>query len=234
MHSNLEALKFEKVGKFKRKIQNSPSRIQQYMMSMMMDGERDIEAGRANEGCSKIAMGIAHMPAQQVQMVFMQLAQTLPANIVQNVKARYYPAKARVQTKMMEEMMERQKAARERAQQSALEKAKENDGPVIQEIAEAEQKPVANNDEPDDVDSIDGDESHSVEVEMKETEQAEQFAKPEAAKAISEEIEDVDSLDGDEPAETPAGEELAEAIELGIEGQMSVKSDPKLAQISTF
>lgn len=166
---------------------SDPMEVQQFSMNLMTEGETDMEKGEKNLGTSKIALGLAYFPMQQIQMIMMQLSQSMPQDILLMIRERLNVARGRVQSQRVNEMISNQT---KKQSESALEEAKKQAGtPVLIEKGEDEG--------PDDVDSIDGDSEERI-IEVGDVDTSGQ-AKPTETK--HEDAESVENLPVDSESE---------------------------------
>ena len=159
---------------------DDPMAVQEYAMNLMTEGEMELEADK-NRGASKIALGLAYFPMQQLQMIFMQLSQSMPQDILLLIRERLNVAKARVQSQRIESMMAAQNKKKESEAadkpKSAIEHLSSQAAGPIREITQSVDE------EPKDVDSIDGDSEERIvdlgEVEDKEEPKIEELEEDE-------------------------------------------------------
>jgi len=115
-----------------------PQSQQVYMMKELQKGEQMLESGEIKKGSAHIAMGLAYLSQQQIQMTLANLRQALPQQMLSAVVAQLTPARKRCQTHMMT------------VQMSSQEKLRAQQTPIIEEKAEITEIP-------DGTDSLDGD-----------------------------------------------------------------------------
>lgn len=200
---------------------NDPMTVQSFAMELMTEGEGAIEKGDKSLGASKIALGLAYFPAQQIQMIMMQLAQSLPQDIVMMIRERLNTARGRVQTQRIESMMGAKKMT---DASSGISRLQDNATPVITEKPKEEEGP-------DDVDSIDGDsEERVVEVgEVKEEATKEEVKVEELPEdEQSQEAKIVELADDTKPEKPSEVEEkISEAInEASPESELPPSANP--------
>lgn len=200
---------------------NDPMTVQSFAMELMTEGEGAIEKGDKSLGASKIALGLAYFPAQQIQMIMMQLAQSLPQDIVMMIRERLNTARGRVQTQRIESMMGAKKMT---DASSGISRLQDNATPVITEKPKDEEGP-------DDVDSIDGDsEERVVEVgEVKEEATKEEVKVEELPEDEQSQEEKIVELADDTKPEKPSEveEKISEAInEASPESELQPSANP--------
>jgi len=115
--------------------------IAMYTMEQTGKGEVLLDQGQHQKGAAHIAMGMAYMEQAQIQMVLSQLSMQLPQGIIQLILQFMRVAKGRTNAQMMEQMFKRQ------------DNQEKGDMPAIS---------ARKNDEPEDVDSIDGDSEEKI------------------------------------------------------------------------
>jgi len=163
--------------------------IAQYTMEQTGKGEMLLDQGEHQKGAAHIAMGMAYMEQAQIQMVIQSLQMQLPQGIVQLILQYMRVAKSRTNSQMMEQMFSKQ------ADGNAV-----GDAPIVSGKKE----------EPQDVDSIDGDsEEKIIEIEDEEdNDDAKSESKTLDDALEIEEINDTqqlieDELSNDEETEAP-------------------------------
>merc|ERR1711976_301805 len=152
--------------------------IAQYTMSQTGKGEQLLDQGEHQKGAAHIAMGMAYMEQAQIQMVLQSLQMQLPQGIVQLIMQYLRVAKSRTNAHMMEQMFSKQ------GESKAV-----GDAPVVSGRKE----------EPQDVDSIDGDsEEKIIEIEEENNDDAKSDSKTLDDALEIEEVDDTQQLIEDE------------------------------------
>lgn len=153
--------------------------IAMYTMEQTGKGEVLLDQGQHQKGAAHIAMGMAYMEQAQIQMVLSQLSMQLPQGIIQLILQFMRVAKGRTNAQMMEQMFKKQ------------DKQERGDMPAVS---------ARKNDEPEDVDSIDGDSEEKI-VEIIEDDN----------KSETQTLDDVlDLKEVDETAENNTSQQLVE------------------------
>merc|ERR1711976_891456 len=131
--------------------------IAKYTMDQTGKGEQFLDQGENQKGAAHIAMGRAYMEQAKIQMVLQSLQMQLPQGIVQLIMQYLRVAKSRTNAQMMEQMFSKQ------GESKAV-----GDAPVVSGRKE----------EPQDVDSIDGDsEEKIIEIEEENNDDAKSDSK---------------------------------------------------------
>lgn len=120
-----------------------PLELQKYQMEHLTKGELKLaNPATSDNGCAHIAMGLGFMDGRRSAMVLQQLTMTLPRDVVEKIRFYLRTAQARFESQVLQSIMNKNK--------------KLNNQPVLQKIT------PKNNQEPEDVDSIDGDDEKIV------------------------------------------------------------------------
>lgn len=168
--------------------------IAMYTMEQTGKGEVLLDQGQHQKGAAHIAMGMAYMEQAQIQMVLSQLSMQLPQGIIQLILQFMRVAKGRTNAQMMEQMFKKQ------------DKQERGDMPPVS---------ARKNDEPEDVDSIDGDSEEKI-VEIIEDDN----------KSETQTLDDVlDLKEVDETAENNTSQQLVED-DISDDGQEESNPQP--------
>merc|ERR1712050_282915 len=129
----------------------SQQQIQIYTMQNIQKGEEFLEVQEYQKGAAYIACGLAYMPEQMYLATLQQLAQGLPPQVVKLVRECGLVARPRAKKQQMEFMFKKQEKS---ALSQGDAKIQEVSEVQAEKIEKEESKPI---EEPEDVDSIDGD-----------------------------------------------------------------------------
>merc|ERR1712142_1140804 len=185
--------------------------LQKFQMEQLQKGELMLgNPAETDNGCAHIAMGLGFMDARRASMVLQQLHMSLPAEIIEKIRFYLRTAQARFEKQILDSIMTRNKPTPKQEE------------PVLKEI---KQNP---NQEPEDVDSIDGDSDEKIEeIEVKNLTQLEPIQKddfeceqtripssPELKHKLDDLVEDEISDSEDESVDQENGDNEADDIEL--------------------
>jgi len=192
----------------------NPMAQQTYMMTEIQKGEELLQMNEIQKGAGHIAMGLAYLPQQHLMMTLQQLAMGLPREVLALVQEYIRVAKGRTQKQQMELVMGAASSQREKTPQPA-------GTPQLKDIEPTQ--------EPEDVDSIDGDtEPKVIESDEEQVAQIVELPEDEEVRVTFEkkdEDEDVEEQNGTAQDETEL--DTQELVDEPIDESDEIEYEPQ-------